>query len=330
MKKALAFLFAAVLAFSSCEDGEIAVQSFDFGDAPVQSCADNENEDFFLYKVSGNEVMIVVIPESELFDGVSEEVIPIDGTTYQVIYRLYDGPVNASFMCANIPPSSPKVVEEWVATGGAMRVINGANFKEIEEAGAVLPDGYQHTISFDNITFDTGTSTVTYDDDDEISFGSYQTEEANLELTTFRCEDDEPCVVDRCGTGTRLYKFTGKQALTLNLSPDTFNTLFSATVGVKTALIDADDQISYRVFNLGISAAALCGETIPENITTLEFWSAQNGVEGTSGIIEVETTTAGVGNYIHKIRLRKVNFARGPYTFTFGNTYLIGQITTSS
>jgi len=330
MKKVLALLLFAFFALSSCEDGEIRVQSFNFGDAQVDACDNREDSDFFLYKVSGNQAMIVVIPKSELINGVSEETFDINGSTYQVIYRLYDGPVSASTMCSAIPPSSPSVKEEWVATGGVIRLVNGANFLEVEGSTAVLPDGYTHTISFDNITFDTGDGTVTFDDDEPLAYGTYKTEDANLEITTFRCDNENGCVIDRCGT--RLYRLSPRQALTLDFDQATFDYLFAneVTSEPKTALINSTNTISYRVFNVGISGDNLCASSLPSGVTATETWTGNAGVENVSGIIEVTTTTAGVGNYIHKIRLKKVIFSRNGFNFNFGDDYLIGQIVTGS
>ncbi|HLN95761.1 MAG TPA: hypothetical protein VK183_08995 [Flavobacterium sp.] len=330
MKKVLALVFIAFFALSSCEDGEIRVQSLDFGDAQVDACDNREDADFFLYKISGNQAMIVVIPKTELINGVSDETFDIDGSNYQVIYRLYDGPVSAATMCSPIPPSSPQVQEEWVATGGVIRLVNGANFLEVEGSTAVLPDGYTHTLSFENITFDTGDGTVTFDDEEPLAYGTYKTEESNLELTTFRCDNENGCVLDRCGT--RITRSTQRQALTLDFDQTTFDYLFAneVTAEPKTALISGTNTISYRVFNIGISADNLCAATLPSGVTTLETWVGNAGVDGVSGIIEVETTTAGVGNYIHKIRLKNVIFSRNGFTFNFGPDYLIGQIVTGS
>lgn len=330
MKKALSLLVLVFFALSSCEDGEIRVQSLNFGDASVNACDNRQDADFFLYKVSGNQAMIVVLPRTRLINGVSNETFDINGSTYRVIYRLYDGPVSASDLCSAIPPSSPQVKEEWNATGGVLRLVNGAAFRNIEGSTAVLPDGYTHTISFDNITFDTGNGTVTFDNEEPLAYGTYKTEEVNLELTTFRSDDQVTRVLDRCGR--RLLSIQPQQALTLDFDQATYDYLFANEISAepKTVLLNGSNSISYRIFNTGVSVTNLCGDTLPTGTVTLETWSGKPGVESVSGIIEVETTSAGVGNFVHKIRLKNVIFSRTgtAFEFNFGPDYPIGQFTT--
>jgi hypothetical protein len=59
-----------------------------------------------------------------------------------------------------------------------------------------------------------------------------------------------------------------------------------------------------------------------------EEWVAQPGVTGTSGIIEVTTTTNGTG-YLHTIKLKGVTFQKGNNTFYYGNDILYGNLLTN-
>lgn len=326
MKKLLVALVLSALTFSACEDGQMDVQSFNFGEAAVQVCGDIDENDFFLYKVSGNEALIVSLPQSAIPDGTSDRAEIIDGSQYQVIYRLYDGPINAGKICSTVPSSSPRVVEEWVAIGGTIRIENLPAFTIVESLNAKLPDGYKHTITFDNITFDTGDGTVTYDSDDEFSFGTFLTGSNKLDIGTFRCPDDQRCQLETCGN--KIFRFTGSKALTLHLSQTTYDQLFSNTEGEKTALITADDLVQYRVFDIGVSVAALCADQIPSGIRTLETWRAQAG-NGTTGVLAVQSVQDIVdGPFYHKVWLRKVIFEKDNTTFTFGDSYYIGNIVT--
>lgn len=127
MRKVLSFIFAATLLFS-CDDGEIIVTDFNFENPQLQRCGDDEAHVLFKINNTGvNEAIAfrfnMQTPETGFF--ATEEgqlTIPINATN-QIVYRVFDGPVDNSYFCNEIPPVSPRVTEEYRSTTGGEVII---------------------------------------------------------------------------------------------------------------------------------------------------------------------------------------------------------------
>jgi hypothetical protein len=85
--------------------------------------------------------------------------------------------------------------------------------------------------------------------------------------------------------------------------------------------------LSYRLYSGTITNAYFC-TTIPTTPTLLQQWNAIDGIEVTSGIIEVSTTTLG-NAFQHTIRLKKVTLKKGNSDFSLGDDYLFGTLITN-
>lgn len=322
-----AFLFA--LLFTACEDGEIKVQSFDFSEAAVSQCGDEtvpNDPNFFLYKVNGKEALILKIGRSELPNNNDVKEFTIDGSAHRLIYRLYESEITSNFLCQAIPPSTPRVSEEWIATGGTFTITSSINYTETDPVNhARLPDGYTHTIRFTNITFDTGDGTVTYDDSDDFVFGSFKTDQHDLTFFDECEEDGEACSIDTCST-KRIFRYDDRHAIKVDLSQETADYLFAnePTAEPRTATIDADDLVRYLVYDTGIPGGFFCSGNAPG--------ASEEWVSAAGGTIEVTTlmeTTEEGSNFIHEVRFKDIVFARaGGMTFTFGDDFLFGEFTT--
>ncbi len=319
-------LLVLLMVMGGCDDGDIEVESFDFSTASSVTCGTG-TEDFFIYKINGNEVLLVELDENANFvneeteDGLPRTVeIPTLG---KVIYRLYDGPVNNSTLCSVIPPSNPKVLEEWVAIGGTIEISTNIVNPIIESTGASLITGYNHTITFRNIVFDKGDGEEQRNE--EIIFGTYETD------NPFTPINFDALVVKDCDDSNLLFKFSGNQAITLDLDDETYNSLIvneaTLTDAPRVAYVNATNKFSFRFFNAILNENTLCSGALP---AALETWTSQNGVEGISGIIEVETATNGP-SFIHTITLKKIILQNedASQTFTFGNAYEFGEYTTT-
>jgi hypothetical protein len=165
MKRYIGMLLIA-LSVTACDDGDITLQSFDFEAQNIQNCNTNE----LLFKIKGSELLLVTLPNSATANAVTPEnqprVIQVN-TTNQVLYRKYSGNLTNATICSAIPPSSPSVSKEWIATGGTIEVITSERRNANDEL-----IGYTHNIRFVNINFsssDDSFSFVSY------IFGNYQT-----------------------------------------------------------------------------------------------------------------------------------------------------------
>lgn len=323
MKKIAVALFLVSL-FSGCEDAKVEVQSFDFSDGEATVCG--QDEAFFLYKVKTNEALIVKFNESELKNSVSTENDTLDLNitetgTNRVLYRLYDGAVSAGTICTTIPPSSPVVTNEWTATSGLIRIVTSAVYQVDAGSNAKLPDGFLHTISFVNITFDTGDGEVTYD---KLDFG---TKKIDFNIEDFSCADN--CDINRCDNTTRLFLYKNLQALTFDPNQATFNELFANAAtsadSPRTQNI-ADLNLTFRVFETGLLTSNFCENPEPASMVATEIWTA------VSGTLSVSTTTLG-NAFQHTLTLENVTFQRTDGTvlldFTFGDAYILGQLVTT-
>lgn len=124
MKRLLAFLTACGLL--SCDDGDLTLERLNFDDTAVETpCGE-----LLLFKIGESRqesLMIELQGESaELFssipDGGTTRQYTINNNSVKALYRIFDGDVNRSYFCNDIPPVEPLVIEEWYATGGTVEI----------------------------------------------------------------------------------------------------------------------------------------------------------------------------------------------------------------
>lgn len=166
MKKIL-ILLAVIISLSSCDDGDIVLESFDFDEESIQDC--EGVDDHFLYKIKDNEILILALP-IDTFDAAfvneatddTPRVVSINSSN-QIIYRLYSEDVTAASICSDLPPATPTVTNEWEANGGTIQIESTAIPDEDDPSIIVA---YTHTITFLNVSF-------SGDGSDSFSFESY-------------------------------------------------------------------------------------------------------------------------------------------------------------
>lgn len=169
MKKALGLLFL-VISIVSCDDGEIILKSFDFANQPVQKCTDKE----FLFKTKNDELLLIRLSETTFNTNfINEETLGTPreitlGGSNSVIYRKYSSSVNSNVICDAVPPASPYVVKEWVASGGTLLIETNAIFA----IDGITVTGYTHNITFENISFVSGNESFSFT---SYIFGDYVT-----------------------------------------------------------------------------------------------------------------------------------------------------------
>ena len=114
MKKILIIVFSFFL-FSSCDDGELTLESFNFENQTIQKCTDN----YLLFKTKNDELLLLNIPEgvyNTLFASSPTNGTPREATiggTNEIFYRKYSGNVSNATVCALVPVSTPTVTKEW-------------------------------------------------------------------------------------------------------------------------------------------------------------------------------------------------------------------------
>jgi hypothetical protein len=308
-------LFAVMLVLNGCDDGDLTIETIDFEDVTAVKCGINN----LVYKIKENEALIIEIPEASnaFVNEVTAANTPrqfIISATNKVVYRSYSGTIETETICSTIPPSSPNVTEEWVATSGIIEITTTAVVvpnTTLTSGNATKINGYNHNIIFKNVTFDKPNGEQFFE---TYTFGSYVTPVTALPFAF----DDE---VEKCSSSNTVYNTSGSEALVLNLD-DTF---FPAASGTQTALISATNKVTYTLFNGGgLTSDNFCTAPAPTTPTANQIWTANDGITATSGIIEVVTTTLG-SQFQHTIHLKKVTFNRNGSEFYLGDDYIFGS-----
>ncbi len=168
MKK-IVYLFLLLISFSSCDNGELTLESFNFEDVEIDDCETNS----LIFKTKNDELLLISLPQNIYdlaFENSAEAVATpreyIINSTNQVIYRKYSGTVSDLTVCATIPVSTPTVSKEWIATGGKIRVQT-----------TVIPDPntsvvrYNHNITFLNVNFVSSDNSFSFE---SYLFGNYE------------------------------------------------------------------------------------------------------------------------------------------------------------
>ena len=174
MKRILGLLICAFI-LNSCDDGDIAFKKFNFDPtAAVNKCTSNNG---LYFKIKNSEALILKIPATSFLNEETTAGSPRKLTinsTNQVTYRLFNAVVSSAYFCSDIPPSTPIVVDEWNALAGVQDIsgtIEIATTKILNPTTLAIT-GYNHLITFRNITFKNGSSSFVYE---EYVFGNYVT-----------------------------------------------------------------------------------------------------------------------------------------------------------
>ncbi len=130
MRRLLFGIFSFAL-LCACDDGEIIVTNFDFEDSSLKFCeGPNRNVIYAINNDNVFESISLAFSNSQLTTDDSGNLIPPDeeeisfplSGNNQVTYRIYDSELptgNNTYFCSVVPPSSPKVIEEWISGTGA-------------------------------------------------------------------------------------------------------------------------------------------------------------------------------------------------------------------
>jgi hypothetical protein len=317
MKRILGVLML-LLFITACDDGKLTVDVIDFSEVPVQKCSDKD----VLYKVKYTEMLILEIPATtfaanQTIDG-APILVPLS-TNAKVTYRRYASAASSLNVCGTLPSATPNLVEEWNATAGTIQITSTAIKNTNTTTGFETITGYTYNIVFINITFQksNGIDQIY----PEFPFGNYTKTESAL---AFGFNEE----VDKSTCSTKIYDFSGGEVFTLDVAD--YATLFAnvVTLTPRTALISATNTLSYRLYSNAITNAYFCATTTPATPTLTQQWDAVNGIEATSGIIEV-TTIPFLTGFQHTIHLKNVTLKKGNSDFSLGNDYLFGTLVTN-
>jgi hypothetical protein len=316
MKRVISLLFIA-FAIGSCDDGNLTQEDISFESVTTtQSCANG-----IIYKLKDQEALLLDIPAESFTDETATTTLEINSTN-RVFYRFYNGVVTSSTICESIPPATPIVTEEWMATKGQI-VITTTPIKVANTTpNSTKITGYNHNIVFKNITFARRDGNQVYE---TFPFGDFITTTTALPFLFDQ-------TVDKCSNSNQVYNFTSSEALQLNIDPSLIANQVTPINSPRTGLITATtNSLTYRLFTGGVlTNEYFCNVVTPASPTVSQEWNAVAGIGGTSGVIEVTTTTNGPTTFRHSIVLRKVTFKKGNNDFLLGDNYIFGDLFTTN
>jgi hypothetical protein len=314
MKRIVSLLVFAFL-LNGCDDGDLIQETINFEDVTTQSCSTNE----IIYKLRDNEALIVEIKNVVFRTETSTQEVEISSTN-RVLYRFYSGTVTNATICETIPPATPTVIGQWTATGGTIVITTTAVKPVNPDDNSTKITGYNHNITFKNITFDKGNGKQGYE---TFPFGDYQ-----IAATPLPFSFNE--TLEQCAKSKQLYDYNSSEALILDIDPDLIVNAVTPLNTPRTGLIsDTKNKLTYRLFSGLVTGDYFCNDAFPATPAFSEEWIAVAGIANTSGIVEVTTTTNGTG-FRHTVVFRKVKMKKGNSDFILGDAYIYGDLLTTN
>lgn len=320
MKRVISLL-VFVLFLNSCDDGDLTLENIDFDSiTTIQSCSNNN----ILFKLKEKESLLLEMPKTEFENNPtvpgSPKLIDIDNSSHRVIYRFYDGTVSTDNICSTIPPAKPVVTDQWTALSGKIQIITTAIKTTNTADNSTRITGYNHNITFKNITFSRTGGEQVYE---TFAFGDYTTSATRLPFV-FGTE------VKQCSTSKQLYNYTslGTEALTIdNIEPTLIVNSETLPNTPRTGLVGSvNNKLTYRLYDGTLPADYFCNPANPNPIlpTTKEEWL------GAGGTIEVTTIKNGTSAYRHTIVIKNAIMKKGNSDFKLGDNFIYGELTTTN
>jgi len=314
MKRVLSLLVFAVL-LCSCDDGDLIQEDIRFEDVVTQNCTTNG----IIYKLKDNEALILEVLGFTFPTETVSQQLDINASN-RVLYRFYNGAVTATTICESIPPATPIVVDQWTTSGGKI-VINTTAIKTTNTTdNSTKITGYNHNITFKNITFVKSNGTQVYE---TFPFGDYVISATPLPLAFNK-------TLEQCSSSKQLYDYNSSEALILDIDPALIVNQVTPLNAPRTGLIsDTKNKLTYRLFSGLLTGAYFCNTTFPATPAVSEEWIAVSGVAKESGIVEVTTTSLGTG-FKHTVVLKKAKMKKGNSDFILGDNYIYGELLTTN
>lgn len=142
------FLILIIAFFTSCDDGDIIVTTFEFEEQTFDGmCSDQRNK--VLYHINNDDVFetLTIAISNSNFSSENNRLLretqalslPLDNNTVapvtialtgnnEIVYRTYDAAVPNDYFCRDIPPSSPRVIQEYRSVGGEVIINTGVRY----------------------------------------------------------------------------------------------------------------------------------------------------------------------------------------------------------
>ena len=126
-------LLLGLTIFASCDDGDVAIQSFDFEDQALSFCDTDQSILFYVRNSSGTEAVLADLTIN--FNNLLNAGIlsyDLSGNTNNVAYRIFDASAGPEYFCSAIPPTNPNVVEQYTAVSGRAELLVVVNKDDLD------------------------------------------------------------------------------------------------------------------------------------------------------------------------------------------------------
>ncbi|MBA6315111.1 hypothetical protein [Cellulophaga baltica] len=151
MKKLyIVFIFIFI---SSCDDGDLQIESLDFDDVSIQTCtAIDIAQANTLFKINDDESLILILGANVLTQEEGSITVELTSSTSStIVYRLFSDTVTSDYFCDDIPPSTPTVLDEITATEATLTITTTST-------GTVDAPEYEHKIQLNTISLITSSN----------------------------------------------------------------------------------------------------------------------------------------------------------------------------
>lgn len=145
MRLYLGFFFMMIL-FTSCDDGEIIVTTFEFEDEALTMCSSTTRNKVLFHRNNLNVFETLSLELNSNQFPVGEQVLTTENTVTislsgnnRIVYRTYDAEVPANYFCNPVPPANPRVLQEFISVGGTVVITTSPVFGVID--GKIDHDG---------------------------------------------------------------------------------------------------------------------------------------------------------------------------------------------
>jgi hypothetical protein len=139
---------ALFICFFSCDDGNLQIETIDFSTGVVNTCNTVAiAEKAILFKLNGSEALILNLAANTLKNEAGAYDLAIStSTSSKLIYRIFSDKATTNYFCDEIPPTTPTVIDEIIASQGTVNITT-----TVDET--VSPIAYIHKITLENVTF---------------------------------------------------------------------------------------------------------------------------------------------------------------------------------
>jgi hypothetical protein len=303
MKKIFGLIALAFLI--GCDDGDMTFKTFNFGNANVQTCS-NSN---ILYKVSGTEALLLELDPAVFINVPTNgnlRMVTLGGSS-RLIYRNYSGTVSSSSFCADIPPASPTVIEEWTAQPGGTISIETVEKRNTDQELI----GYDHNIRLVSITYTREGETIIINDN---LFGTLQ---KPLNYSFDFLDEENVIQVSKCDENNKLFRISADKALVLNLNPTVFPSA-AGTTEIALSVATDTNEVLLNDYTGTATSGVLCSQNPPITPVIERQWEAN------AGKLVIKTSIITGGGLRHEMLLKDVIFKNRD---NLGETFIVGNST---